>query len=53
MEEFYRSILDLAPEPSLNSARDTTQGFAAGNDRAQITRPIVPRRRRAPAARRS
>ena len=29
MEEFYRSVLDLAPEPSLNSARDTTQGYAA------------------------
>jgi glyoxylase I family protein len=29
MEEFYRSVLDLAPEPSLNGARDTTQGYAA------------------------
>ena len=29
MEEFYRSVLDLAPEPSLNSARDTSQGYAA------------------------
>jgi glyoxylase I family protein len=29
MEEFYRSVLDLAPEPSLNSARDTTQGYVA------------------------
>ena len=29
MEAFYRSVLDLAPEPSLNSARDTTQGYAA------------------------
>jgi len=29
MEEFYRSVLDLAPEPSLNSARDTTRGYAA------------------------
>ena len=28
MEAFYRSVLDLAPEPSLNSARDTTQGYA-------------------------
>jgi glyoxylase I family protein len=27
--EFYRSVLDLAPEPSLNSARDTAQGYAA------------------------
>jgi glyoxylase I family protein len=29
MEEFYRSVLDLAPEPSLSGARDTTQGYAA------------------------
>ena len=29
MEAFYRSVLDLAPEPSLNRARDTTQGYAA------------------------
>src|SRR5271166_2603011 len=29
MEAFYRSVLDLEPEPSLNSARDTTQGYAA------------------------
>ena len=29
MEAFYRTVLDLAPEPSLNSARDTTQGYAA------------------------
>ena len=29
MEEFYRSVLDLAPEPSLNGARDTSQGYAA------------------------
>ena len=29
MEEFYRSVLDLDPEPSLNGARDTTQGYAA------------------------
>ena len=29
MEDFYRSVLDLEPEPSLNSARDTTQGYAA------------------------
>ena len=27
--KFYRSVLDLAPEPSLNGARDTTQGYAA------------------------
>src|SRR5208337_419881 len=29
MEAFYRTVLDLKPEPSLNSARDTTQGEAA------------------------
>jgi len=29
MEAFYRSVLDLAPEPSLNGTRDTTQGYAA------------------------
>ena len=29
MEEFYRSVLDLAPEPSLNSTRDTSQGYSA------------------------
>jgi glyoxylase I family protein len=29
MEAFYRSVLDLEPEPSLNSAHDTTQGYAA------------------------
>ena len=29
MEDFYRSVLDLAPEPALNSARDTTQGYAS------------------------
>jgi hypothetical protein len=29
MEAFYRSVLDLTPEPSLNGARDTTQGYAA------------------------
>ena len=29
MEEFYRSVLDLEPQPSLASARDTSQGYAA------------------------
>ena len=29
MEEFYRSVLDLVPEPTLNAMRDTTQGYAA------------------------
>jgi glyoxylase I family protein len=29
MEDFYRSVLDLEPEPSLNSSRDTTQGYSA------------------------
>ena len=29
MEAPYRSVLDLEPESSLNSARDTTQGYAA------------------------
>ncbi len=29
MEAFYRSILDLQPEPSLNSARVTGQGYGA------------------------
>ncbi|HME27384.1 MAG TPA: hypothetical protein VKI44_39700 [Acetobacteraceae bacterium] len=29
MEALYRSVLDLEPESSLNSARDTTQGYAA------------------------
>lgn len=29
MEAFYRSVLDLEPEPSLSGARDTTQGYAA------------------------
>jgi len=29
MEACYRSVLDLEPEPSLNRARDTTQGYAA------------------------
>jgi hypothetical protein len=39
VEAFYRSVLDLEPEPSQNSARDTTQGYAArSRDRAQITR---------------
>jgi glyoxylase I family protein len=29
MEDFYRSVLDLQPEPSLSSARNTAQGYAA------------------------
>jgi len=29
MEEFYRSVLDLQPEPSLSDARNTSQGYAA------------------------
>jgi catechol 2,3-dioxygenase-like lactoylglutathione lyase family enzyme len=29
MDEFYRTVLDLQPEPSLNSARITAQGYAA------------------------
>ena len=29
MEEFYHSVLELQPESSLSSARDTTQGYAA------------------------
>jgi catechol 2,3-dioxygenase-like lactoylglutathione lyase family enzyme len=29
MDEFYRSVLDLEPEPTLNAVRDTTQGYAA------------------------
>jgi hypothetical protein len=37
MEAFYRSVPDLAPKQSLNSARDTTRSYAA--DRAPITRP--------------
>ena len=28
MDEFYRSVLDLAPEPSMEALRDTSQGFA-------------------------
>ena len=28
MDEFYRSVLDLAPEPSLQATRDTSQGYA-------------------------
>jgi glyoxylase I family protein len=28
MDEFYRSILDLEPEPSLGEARVTAQGYA-------------------------
>ena len=27
MDEFYRSVLDLAPEPSLQATRDTSQGY--------------------------
>ena len=29
MEEFYNSVLELHPEPSLDGARDTTQGYSA------------------------
>jgi glyoxylase I family protein len=29
MNEFYRSVLDLESEPTLNAVRDTTQGYAA------------------------
>ncbi|MBV9250733.1 MAG: VOC family protein [Acetobacteraceae bacterium] len=29
MEEFYRSVLGMQPEPSLNDARVTGQGYAA------------------------
>ncbi len=28
MDEFYRTVLDLEPEPSLSSARVTAQGYA-------------------------
>lgn len=28
MEAFYRSVLDLQPEPSLNDSRVTSQGYA-------------------------
>jgi glyoxylase I family protein len=28
MNEFYRSVLDLEPEPSLNAVRVTAQGYA-------------------------
>lgn len=28
MEEFYRSVLDLAPEPTLNATRNTAGGYA-------------------------
>jgi catechol 2,3-dioxygenase-like lactoylglutathione lyase family enzyme len=28
MDEFYRSVLDMAPEPSMEAFRDTSQGFA-------------------------
>lgn len=29
MEAFYRSVLDLRPEPSLEGARNTSRGYAA------------------------
>ena len=29
MEEFYSSVMELHPEPSLGGARDTTQGYSA------------------------
>lgn len=28
MEDFYRSVLEMQPEPELNRSRDTTQGYA-------------------------
>jgi catechol 2,3-dioxygenase-like lactoylglutathione lyase family enzyme len=28
MDEFYRSVLDLEPEPTLAAVRDTAQGYA-------------------------
>ena len=28
MDEFYRSVLDLAPEPSMQASRVTTEGYA-------------------------
>ena len=28
MDEFYRSVLDLAPEPSMNASRVMSQGYA-------------------------
>jgi glyoxylase I family protein len=28
MDEFYRSVLDLAPEPSMNTSRVMTKGYA-------------------------
>ena len=28
MDEFYRSVLDMAPEPGMQSIRDTSQGYA-------------------------
>ena len=28
MDDFYREVLDLQPEPSLNAVRDTSQGYA-------------------------
>ncbi len=28
MDEFYREVLDLAPEPSMQAVRDTSQGYA-------------------------
>lgn len=29
MDEFYRSVLDLEPEPSLNDTRNLTDGYSA------------------------
>lgn len=29
MEEFYTSVMDLNPEPSLGDSRNTTQGYSA------------------------
>jgi glyoxylase I family protein len=28
MDEFYREVLDLAPEPGMQAIRDTSQGYA-------------------------
>jgi catechol 2,3-dioxygenase-like lactoylglutathione lyase family enzyme len=35
MDEFYRSVLDMAPEPSMNAMRITDQGY--GGDVAFVT----------------
>ena len=35
MDEFYRSVLDMAPEPSMNALRVTNQGY--GGDVAFVT----------------